>query len=336
VAYTGAAIALREGDKTRICSDAYAALQRELPEADYRDIARGSSFRRDVAANADHFFQQLRFYQIRPLYIRTLALLHSAGVPYVQATLVISAASFFLLGLLLFAWSKTYLAEWRAAIAIPLLLIAPVIFTSARTGSPDGMSALAVTFGVYVIFERQRWLIGAAILLLSLLIRTDNVIFVLLLFVSLALTVSNRRTRVIAAGLVLLSLAVVLTLNRVEHSYPWPVLMQNTASPIVNPAEVAPTFGMTEYLSAVHDMVDEAAESSALVFPFLAALALLSRKLSREWTRLIEVVLFSWAAHVILFPHIEDRYFVAGAAVIGVGSAAALLSPRVPQEKVDA
>ena len=336
MAYTGAVISLREGDKARIRSEAYAVLERELPEADYRDIAKGSSFRRDVAANADHFFQQLRFYRIRPLYVRTLALLHSAGVPYVQATRVISAASFFLLGILLFAWSKTYLGEWRAAIAIPLLLIAPVIFTSARTGSPDGMSALAVTFGVYVIFERQRWLLGAAILLLSLFIRTDNVIFILILFAWLALTLSSSGKRAVAAGFALLGLALVLVLNRVEHSFSWPVLMQNTANPIVNPAEVAPTFGMTEYLSAVHDMVDEAAESSALVFPFLAALALLSRKLSRDWTRLIEIVLLSWAAHVILFPHIEDRYFVAGAALIGVGSATALLSPQVPQEKVNA
>jgi hypothetical protein len=75
-------------------------------------------------------------------------------------------------------------------------------------------------------------------------------------------------------------------------------------------------------------MVDEAAESSVVVFPFLAALALLSRRVTPEWTRLIKVVLLSWAAHIILFPHIEDRYFVAGAAIIGVGILAALGSRR--------
>jgi hypothetical protein len=303
-------------------------LQRELPEDDYRDIALGSPFRRDVANNPDHFFQQLRFYQIRPLYIRFVAVLHSAGVGYVQATRLISAISFLLLGILLFLWSRNYAAEWTATIAVPLLLIVPIIFTTARTGSPDALSALLVVLGIYWIVERKYLPIGAIFLLLSLFVRTDNVILVALFLASVALRISTPKKRAMPAVLALLSLVIVFTINRTEHSYPWPVLMQNTANPIVNPAEVTRGFTTADYLSAWHDTVDEAAESSVVVFPFLATLALLSRRLTPEWTTLIKIVLLSWAAHIILFPHIEDRYFVAGAAIIGVGNLAALGSRR--------
>jgi hypothetical protein len=334
VAYTGAAIALHERNQSAIQAQAYSALQRELPENDYRDIALGSPFRRDVATNPDHFFQQLRFYQIRPLYIRLVAVLHSAGVGSVQATRLISAACLFLLGILLFVWSRNYVPEWTAAVTIPLLLIVPIIFSAARTGSPDALSAFWVVLGIYWIVERKYFPIGAIFLLLSLFVRTDNVIFVALFLASSALTKNTPKERAVPAVLALLSLVIVFAINRTAHSYPWPVLMQNTANPIVNPAEVTPAFTAADYLSAWHDIVDEAAESSVMVFPFLATLALLSRRLIPEWRTLIKVVLLSWAAHIILFPHIEDRYFVAGAAIIGVGILVALGSRRLSMTRM--
>jgi hypothetical protein len=135
---------------------------------------------------------------------------------------------------------------------------------------------------------------------------------------------TTPKKRVLPVMLALLSLAILFAINRTEHSYPWTLLMQNTANPIVDPAEVTPRFTAGDYLSAWHDMLDEAAESSVVVFPFLAALALLSQRLTAEWTRLIKIVLLSWAAHIILFPHIEDRYFVAGATITGTGILATL------------
>jgi hypothetical protein len=300
-------------------------LREELPEDDYHDIAAGSDFRRDVAGNPDHFKQQLRFYQIRPLYIRLLALLHDLGIGYVHAARLISAVAFLILGMLLFAWGRRYVAEWPSAIGVLLLLITPVIFTAARTGSPDAISALTVVLGSYVILERNQFAIGSSLLLLSLFLRTDNVIFVMLLVAWLAIT-KGGRVRFVAAGLAVACLVSVFAINRIEHSYPWSTLMQNTANPIVNPAEVKSAIGISDYLSAVYEMVDEASQGSVLVFPFLAGAVLMSRKISAQWTGLVKVILLSWAAHIVLFPHIEDRYFVAGSAMIGIGALTAFLS----------
>jgi hypothetical protein len=324
VAYVGSAIALHENDAKSIQTQAFEAMRNELPEEDYLDIASGSYFRRDVASNPDHFRQQLRFYQIRPLYIHLLGWLHRVGPQYVNATRLLSATSLMLTGILLFLWSRRYVDERFAAICIPLLLIAPVLFTSARTGSPDALSALFVLLGSFELVEYRRSIIGSAILLVSLFLRTDNVIFVVCILAGFALTQRRTRDRIGAAVCAILAVTVVLGINRIEHSYSWPVLMQNTSIPIVNPAEINPKITAADYFSAVRDMVDEARESSVTAFPFLAALALLSSRTTRVLKSLVTIVLLSWAAHLVLFPHIEDRYFISGSVLIGIASLSTL------------
>jgi len=329
VAYVGAGIALHEHNPKAIQSEAYAALRDVLPQYDYRDIAEGSAFRRDVAGNADHFSQQLRFYNIRPLYIRSLALLHGFGLGWVQATRLISALSFFLLGLVLFVWARQrHVPQWEAAICVPLLMLAPVMFMGARTGSPDAFAAVIVTAGVYCLIEGRYQLVGIALLLVALLARTDQVIFVFLLLTWSALRADSPRQRAMYAALAVASVLIVFAINHYEHSYSWQLLMQNTANPIANPAEVAPSFSASDYFAASRDMVDEAGESSFLVFVFIAAAALFSRRLPEQWASLLKVVLLSWALHLVVFPHMEDRYFVAGSAVIGFGGLLALSQNR--------
>jgi len=325
VAYVGSAIALREHDSKQIQQQAYAALRAELPEEDYADIANGSDFRHDVAQNAEHFRQQLRFYQIRPLYVWSVAVLHRIGIAYVRATRIISAAAFFFIGILVHAWLRRHVGQIQAAVCAILLVLAPVLFTSARTGSPDALSAFIVLLGVYFSTERGAPLIGNALLLLSLTLRTDNILFLLIFLGVETLRATRRRIRVTAALATVASIAIVLTINHKERNYPWAVLMQNTATPIVNPAEVSPKISISDYFAATHDMVDEARENSVAVFPFIAAIALFSSGTPNRLKRLVKIVLLAWAAHIVIFPHIEDRYFLAGAAMIGVATAAGLL-----------
>lgn len=333
VAYVGSAIALHENSAGKIRLESYAALQRELPEDDYLDIVNGSFFRSDVAKNSAHFHQQLRFYQIRPAYIRLLSWLHLLGIAYVKATRLLSVLALAGTGLLAFLWARRYIDEWQAAISIPFLMIAPVVFTSARTGSPDALSALVILFGTYEAVEHKRILLGSVSLLASLFLRTDNVIFVFLLLGWAAMFKIPMRSRTIACVAAILSVVIVLGVNHLEHGYSWSVLLRNTATPLVNPAETASQFSLADYLSATRDMVDEARESSVMVFPFLAALALFSSRIQKKSKRLVGIVLLSWLAHVILFPHIEDRYFIAGSVIIGIAALVASL-PRSQVQRI--
>ena len=331
VAYVGSAITLREHDSKLIQQQAYTELRNELPEDDYSDIATGSDFRRDVAQNAQHFRQQLRFYQIRPLYIWSLAGLHASRIGYVEATRLLSVVSFALIGVLLQFWLRRHVGEMQAYICVLLLLITPVLFTSARTGSPDALSAFVVLLGTYFLIEHNAPIVGSALLLISLLLRTDNVVYVFIVCtVAAALRTSEKKARVIPAIAAIAAIGIVLTINHTEHSYPWPVLMQNTTTPIVNPAEVSPKISVSDYFADVHDMIDEARENSVTVFPFIAALALFALQTPSKLKRLVKIVLLSWAAHLVLYPHIEDRYFIAGAAMIGVAAVAGMHEATSP------
>ena len=103
----------------------------------------------------------------------------------------------------------------------------------------------------------------------------------------------------------------------------------------MNPAQGPQTITAGDYFHAFDEMIDEARENSVAVFPFIALLSLISSRTPRRVKQLVKVVLLSWAARIVLFPHIEDRYFITGAAIIGVAGVAAVVSAN-ESEKLQA
>jgi hypothetical protein len=190
-----------------------------------------------------------------------------------------------------------------------------------------------VLLGIFEVMEDKRLIVGIGLLLLSLFLRTDNVIFVFLVSTAFAAIWRTRRERAIAIASAILGIALVLGINHIERTYSWSVLMQNSSNPIVNPAEINPKFSFRDYFPALHDMVDEARETSVMVFPFIAAVALFSSRTPMRLKQLVGIVLLSWVAHIVLFPHLEDRYFVVGSAVIGI---AAVCAATIPSPNTDA
>jgi hypothetical protein len=327
-AYVGCAIATHESNPATIYGDTIADLRRELPQDAYDEITAASDFRLDLSKNPQHFVQQLRFYRIRPLYIRALVALHALGLGYIAAAQLISIAAFAGIGLLLFIWTSGKVGGAAAAICVSLLLFTPVLFTSARTGSPDALSAFVVLLGTYLLVKRKAITSAAVLLLISLFIRTDNILYVTLLCCWQAWRSTGKRTRLYWISAALLAVICVFSVNRVEHSYGWRMLMQNTETPIVNPAEIAPDFSVRDYFAAWIDTVDEARENSVLVFPFLAVLVLLTGRAEATMSGLVKIVLLSWLARLLLFPHIEDRYFISGSALIGIAAISTLVTMK--------
>jgi cation transport ATPase len=328
VAYVGAAIATHEHDAKAIHDQAFASLRKEIPKDAYDEISADTGFRRDIAKNPQHFYQQLRFYTIRPLWIYSIVALHALGIGYVLATRVLSLAAFVATGILLFAWARRYCGDVRACISILLLLIAPVVFTSARTGYPDMTSGFLLLLVTYLLVERAQLAVAAIILIASLFIRTDNVLYTLLLLAWYLWQRRDRRTLLACAAVATVAMAIVPTLNRFGHAYSWKVLMVNTADPVVNPAEISPSFTVKDYFWSWNDLVDEARGNSFLAFPLLAAIVLLSRAASARMKTLVAIVLLSWIARLVLFPHLEDRYFLAGSCVIALAAIVTFLDNR--------
>ena len=326
LAYIGCTIALHEPNAEAMHAQVYDEARNGYSEDAVDELVNGSAFRHDVAENANHFAQQLPFYRVRPVYIRVIARLHRLGLTYVHAIQLVSAVSFALFGILVFRWAAAHVSARMAAIGSALLMVTPGAFTAARTGTPDMLSGLVVLWGTYLLVEQRRAVLGPAVLAAAVWLRTDNIVYlgIMLLWYAWIRRPSVRFSRPLSIGLLAAALASVLAINYAAHTYGWRILMQNTAEAITTPGETVPSFGLTGYLYTWIDVVDQTRETTFLAFIFLAGLLLLSPATPRKFRELTGVLLAAAAARLMLFPHIEDRYFVAMYAILGIAAMATL------------
>jgi hypothetical protein len=71
--------------------------------------------------------------------------------------------------------------------------------------------------------------------------------------------------------------------------------------------------------------VDQTRETTFLAFIFIASLLLLAPATPRNFRKLVTALLVATAVRLLLFPHIEDRYFVATYAIIGIAAIITLM-----------
>ncbi len=123
----------------------------------------------------------LDYYRIKPLYVFIIYFLHRAGFSFVTATLIPSLLSYFGIGCLVFSWCIKIFKPWPSLIfAMILLLINPCIIL-ARLSSPDALSNIFLFCSLYRIYFGKSYYWTALILMISLFIRLDNFITVLVL-----------------------------------------------------------------------------------------------------------------------------------------------------------
>ncbi len=320
----GCAINLTESDQVKIHSEVYEQAKQELPADDFNEMTGAVPFRRDVAENPWHFAEQLPFYSIRPLYIELLAIVHRCGLTYIQATRLVSALSLAVLGILVFLWIKTYVETWRAGLVSGLMLLTSPIFLAGRTGSPDALSGMVVVLALYLLIEKERLFAGILLFFCSLFIRSDNVIMVglILAYYGFSRRGSIRLDPRKVICLLLLAGVSMVAISHFSGNYGWAVLMKNTfTDAIPNPGEQIVTISRSDYLEDAKEIGGATAEGTLLVFIFLGTLTLLSARIAKQTREGIGLVLAAIMVRLLLFPHLEDRYFVAPYAIIAVAAA---------------
>src|SRR5262249_45986399 len=97
--YIGCAISYDEPNVERIHKQTY----EEAARAGLF-LTSGSPYWEDMARNAEHFYQQLPNYHVKPLYVWLIYLFHKLGFPYVKASVVPSVVSSVLIFGVIFLW----------------------------------------------------------------------------------------------------------------------------------------------------------------------------------------------------------------------------------------
>ena len=261
----------------------------------------------EILDSPEHLAQMEPLYAIRPLYMQAIAVAASTGMPYQSAVSFISALSLFLIGLVLLAWTG------RPAYSA-LLLASPAFVEVARGGTPDAFSAFFLLASSYAL-ATNRMLPSIALLMASVWVRTDNVLFVIAILVWLAWT--KRLSLPQFAVLAALACTSVLVINHFSGNYPWRVLFRYTFIGGRNIAEIPANLSFSEYLRAILAGIREIGSQEVALFILigLAATNLLSSNNSLR--PLLLCVAIAAISHFLLFPSPGNRFFAWAYLIVG-------------------
>jgi hypothetical protein len=300
--YVGCAV--NSTDPKVIHDVAFDAIRDAPPD---EDIRADNPYRADVAANPYHFAEQLPFYSIKPVYVALIKVLHQSGMPFQKSAVAISAASNFLLAVLLWQWLAAYLSSWSLAAACTLIMLSPNILVLSRWATPDCLATLVAAVAFYLILERKSYFWGSAILLLDVWIRTDALVLAGIVFAVLLIT---RKLDIIQfAALSLLALGSYFTINHFAGNYGWPALFYNSfLGGLTAPGEAVVHFSGSAY---VHQWVRGAflwlISGSFALYLLLGALAI-SLNRSSMYSYMCAAVLAARALSYLLYPNGDQRY----------------------------
>ncbi len=204
----------------------YAIVESMVPPDRYKDLTDASDYRRMVAGDAARFAEQLPFYAVKPAYPGLISLLYRFGINPVSGSLVVSAASYAGICILLYLWMSRFLVPMVAVPVLALFALLPNLTWIAQASTPDGLSVLALLLAVYLIIAAERPIAGATVLLLAIPVRPENIIYVVILLAYL--TVARGLSWRVAAILGASAVAIYEGLTIVSHNYGWRTLFYYT------------------------------------------------------------------------------------------------------------
>jgi hypothetical protein len=258
----------------------------------------GLPYRREMAANAASFAQQMPYYSVKPLYTGLVYVCYHLGVPLIGATVLPSLLGYIGIGILLLVWTRKYLPG--AELFCALVMVTAPMWEMARTSSPDGLSAFLMLGGLYFILEKGPMLAAFALFLLAVFARIDNVLPAVAL---LALTVPLKRFAWMGACLGLAYLAVAAS----GLPYGWSILYYPTFAKSLNlDYAYHASFHFSDYAALVKSHLMTGLFYSYL-FLFLALGCLVSPGFDRRLAlTLLGVIVVRFA----LQPIIADRLYI--------------------------
>lgn len=272
-----------------------------------------------ILDSPQHLKELEPLYAIRPLYLKLISLL-STLLPIQQAINLISTLSLFGIGFVVLLWTQRPLET-------ALLMATYPVLTLGRMGTPDALAAFLAIGALWLMEVHKKHRIAIVVLLVSLGVRTDNLLLLLLFVAWLAW---NKRIPLYLAVLgSLLACAIVLAINHSAGNYGWTVLFRFSFIGGRYPAQLPHTLSLREYIRAF-------AVGATSVLPQVAVWLLIGLW---SWMRrpnpILLVVASAALLHFVLFPSPEARYLTWAciiSAVLLIRSLAADRSLQQPRE----
>ncbi len=303
--YAAAVASLRYSDPSAIHAIARREYDRE-PEP-YVAEAQYTKYTNAVLDDPQILYNHVWLFKIKAGYVYLGYLLWRLGVPILVALRLISAASLFLLGLLVLDWTNDELASG-------VLMLVPPILSTGRMVTADPLSTLAI-IAALLCWWRERLNATLFLMLVAVVVRTDNVVLGILLVGLLLGTKKLSLRKSLAAVAVFVATA--LCINHFSGYYGWGVVMYHSfVHPVLDPVHHLQRITRTEYFQALKICALQVIYSPTPVFAFMWLVAWRrSTGLLRQMLALAAV----WSiVRLLMFPNPDERFFVWVYVLVGV------------------
>ncbi len=305
--YAGAVASLRYSDPVTIHRIARAEFDTQPSPFPFETVAAEPYFA-DVRDNPYHFAQQLGLFRVKLGYVAAGYALWRAGLPILVGLRLISACCLFVVGMAVLAWT-------RDAVLSPVLLLTPPMLNLGRMVTADPLSTTVIFLALFALHGR-RDLLAVALLIASIVVRSDNVVLVLIL---LAWMVWSQHLRLpVGALCAALAVAACALVNRFAGIYGWRVLMQHSfIKPEIEPIGHPVLITFAGYLHALAGL-------RAIPYTFMTVWILVA---AAVWKRLpdgsilrdlLPVAGIYFVVRLLIFPNFDDRVFVWAYLLAGV------------------
>ena len=270
------------------------------------------NYRSTVYEDASALQQQIPFYKIRYGYIWITYVLGQLIGSFSQATILISAASGFLIVLI------SGILFWNARSVIVFLSVPPAVvfggetLTLSKISQPDAIAACAAVFLCALIVVR-RHITATFLIALLPLFRTDYLIFALAAGFILFLR-GNSRLAVLSASLALLTY---FAANHFAENYGYAVIFNftlidrwNSPYPLLMPISDNVRDYVDAYIRGLRKLVDT---SEIYLYPVIVAVVVFFTSAQNRYQNRFFIIYFSClffvSMHFLFFPAAFLRHY---------------------------
>ncbi len=176
VPYVATTFAAEADNPAALHGATYDLLRGSLDAAQFQALV-GGEYPAAMRASPENFASQLNMYRIKPLYVLTLRGMAATGVNPVAGIIWLSLASSLVFCAILFLWLRQLTGPVRAALVVALFSIGARLPDLSRIPTPDTFSALALFAGLWLLLARKQTAWAVFCLVLSIWIRTNNILF---------------------------------------------------------------------------------------------------------------------------------------------------------------
>lgn len=328
--YAGCALEWSVEDAERLQRETFADLEASLTPSEMADLTGRNAYRRTMASDAESFRQQLPFYRARAVHVGALAALHRLGLSFLQAAAAISALSTLVLGLISFRWISLHIGGLAGALSAIGVLVAADALGTARSMTPDALSAALFVGALYTLVEGRRPRAALFLALTSLLARPDNLLPALAVLIALwragrgAWAMTTPRFA-LCSGLLIAVTAGAAALAD-AHGW-WVVFSHSFGGWIERPELSVPAFSWSAYAATVAGALGQLHSLPVAILGLGCGAAWVAGRrtwLERPLFALCLAVAVSVLVRFALFPSLSPRLLTGSLAVVGVMALAAV------------